>query len=102
MHRKFNYITSLLLLLAFLSPSLIKLGHHHQYASSETLNDRQSHFSVEKCPICNFELSNFLSGIEHIDLQNGQPNDAYFNIYNSRYNLNHSQFSFLLRAPPKG
>jgi len=100
MRRKINNITSLLLLLAFLSPSIIKLGHHHHHSLSKTINDRQSHFSLEKCPICNFEFSIFLSSIEKIDLQSENPTDSYCNKYDSRYILNFSEFSFLLRAPP--
>lgn len=100
MIRKFKNIISFLLLLIFILPTIVKLEHHHVNFISITKNENHSHVFQEKCAICNFEFSVFLSSFENIDLQKENPLDSYFNNYNSRYNSNLSQFSFLLRAPP--
>jgi len=100
MIRKFKNITSLLLLLVFLLPSIVKLEHHHEHFKCTTKNEKHYHVFHDRCGICNFEFSVFFPSIENIVLQKENPLDSYSNNYNSRYNSNLSQFSFLLRAPP--
>jgi hypothetical protein len=100
MIRKFRNIISLLLLSVFLLPSIVKLEHHHDQVVSKAKNEKHSSIFQDKCPICNFEFSVFLSSAENIDLPKENPLDNYCNNYYSRYNSNLSQFSFLLRAPP--
>jgi hypothetical protein len=100
MNRRFKHIVSLLLLLIFIFPSIVKLEHKHDHVESKVINEKNSNVFKDKCPICNFEFSIFLSTVENIDLPKDNPLDNYRNNYNSRYNSNLSQFSFLLRAPP--
>lgn len=100
MIRKSKNITSLLLLLVFLLPTIVKLEHHHEQVAFKAINEKQYQVSHEKCAICNFEFSVFFSSVENIDLQKENPFDSYCNNYNSRFNSNPSQFSFSLRAPP--
>ena len=100
MIRKFKNIVSLLLLSVILLPSIVKLEHHHHHVVYKLINDKNSHGFQDKCPICNFEFSVFISSVDNADLQKENPIDSYRNNYNSRYNYNLSQFSFLLRAPP--
>lgn len=100
MMRKFKKITSLILLLVLLLPSIVKLEHHHKHYAYNLTNEKDHPVLQDNCPICNFEFSVFISGIENIDLQNESPLDYYCNNYNSHYNSNLSQYSFLLRAPP--
>jgi hypothetical protein len=97
---KFKKITSSLLLLIFLLPSVVKLEHHHDSFICKAIDEKHYHVVHQTCAICNFEFSVFLTDIENIDLPKGNPLDNYSNNYNSRYNYNLSQFSFLLRAPP--
>lgn len=98
--KKLKKFTSLLLLLVFLLPTIVKLEHHPKHSVSNLKNEK--HFPVlqENCPLCNFEFSIFISCIENIHLQNDDPSDCYFNNYSSLHYFNLSQFSFLLRAPP--
>lgn len=100
MIRKFKNITSLLLLLVFLLPSIVKVEHHHEQVECKAKNEKHFHVLHEKCVICNFEFSVFLSSSENVESQKGNPLDNYSNNYNSQYHSNLSQFSFSLRGPP--
>ena len=100
MIRRFKNITSLLLLLVFLLPSIVKLEHHHEHFECKAKNEKHYHSLHERCVICNFEFSVFLSKSENIDLQKEDPLDNYSNNYNSRYYSKLSLFSFSLRGPP--
>ena len=100
MRRKFKNIVSLLFLIGFLLPSVVKFEHHHQHFECKAKNDKHFHEFHEKCSICNFEFAVFLSDIGNITLQKENPADRYCNDYISLNNYNLSQYSFLLRAPP--
>jgi hypothetical protein len=100
MTRKFKYITSVLLILVFLLDTAAKIEHHHKHNAIDFKSEKHTTVIQDNCPICNFEFPVFLSTIENSHLQNANHLDAYLNTYNSRYNSNLSQFSFLLRAPP--
>jgi hypothetical protein len=100
MNRKLKNLTSLLLLLVFLLPTVVKLEHHHEHFVYKVKNEKDSHVFYGKCGICNFEFFVFLSDIENIDLQNEKPLTNYRNNYYCLYYTNLSQFSYLLRAPP--
>ena len=80
---KFKNIISLLLLLVFLLPNLVKLEHYHQHPFYQVKNEKLYHLFQDKCVICNFEFSIFLPTVENIDLQNENPIDRYRNNYNS-------------------
>jgi hypothetical protein len=97
---KFKNIISLLLLLVFLLPTIVKLEHHHQHHIYQAKNEKQFRVFQDKCVICNFEFSVFLPAIENIELQNEDPIDCYSNNYKSLHICNLSQYSFALRAPP--
>lgn len=97
---KFKNIISLLLLLVFFLPTIIKLDHHHQHLTSHSQNEKRFNVFQDKCVICNFEFSVFLSATENIELQNENPGDSYNNNYKSLSICNLSQYSFALRAPP--
>jgi hypothetical protein len=100
MIRRFENITSLLLLLVFLLPSIVKLEHHHEHFEYKAQNEKQLNSFHERCVICSFDFSVFLSGAENIELQREFPIDKYSNNYNSRYYSDLNQYSFSLRAPP--
>ena len=65
MIRKFNIITSSLLLLVFILPSIVKLEHHHKHLISET--QTASPVFSEKC--VEFAVSNFLFSYQTMFLQ---------------------------------
>ena len=100
MNKKIKNIASLLLLLVFLLPTIVKFEHHHKLLSIDLKNEKNNTAVQNNCPICNFEFSIFISNVNNFRGQNQYFIDTYFTNYNSRYNSNLSQFSFLLRAPP--
>jgi hypothetical protein len=93
-------ISSFLLLIVFLLPSVVKLEHHHDGFKCRSIIEKHIHASHKGCIICQFEFSVFLTDPENIELTKEKPSDSYCNTYNSGYNNNLSQFSFSLRAPP--
>lgn len=93
-------IASLLLLLVFLLPSLVKLEHHHKRFECKSKSGMHYHAFQEKCAVCNFEFSVFSSDFENIVLQKKQPLANYCNHYKSVNYSTLSTYSFLLRAPP--
>lgn len=100
MVRKFKTIASLLLLLVFISPSIVKLEHHHEHFECKAKHEKHYHEFHEKCAVCNFEFSVFSSDFENIVLTTEQPLINYCNLYNSvNYSIRY-KYSFLLRAPP--
>ena len=100
MIRKFKNIASLLLLLVFLLPSIVKLEHHHEHFECKAKNEKHYHVLHEKCAVCNFEFSVFSSDFENIVLSKEQPLDKYCNNYKSVNYSTLPKYSFLLRAPP--
>jgi hypothetical protein len=100
MNRKTRNIISLLLLLVFLLPSIVKIEHHHDHFVYKANHENNSQVLNGKCSICNFEFFVFLSYAGNIDLQDEKPLENYCNNYNCLYYSNLPQFSYLLRAPP--
>jgi hypothetical protein len=98
--RKFKNIASLLLLLVFVFPGIVKLEHHHEHFVCKAKNGQHYHAYHENCAVCNFEFSVFSSDFENIVLQNEQPVDKYFNNYRLGKTSNLLKYSFSLRAPP--
>jgi hypothetical protein len=100
MVRKLNNIFSVFFLLVFLLPSLVKLEHHHEDLKCKTINEKHIHVHHEKCGICNFEFSVFLSHFANIDFRKENHLEYFCNNYDSVHFSNPSKFSFSLRAPP--
>jgi len=100
MIRKLKNIASLLLLLVFLLPSIEKLEHHHEHSNHYLKSEKDYPEFKDNCYVCDFEFSVFSSDFETIRLQKEQHLDKFCNNYSSFYYSNHSEQSFLLRAPP--
>jgi len=100
MIRKHKNIISIFLLLAFLTPSIVKLEHHHEHIVSKTADDKHSYAFQEKCPICSFEFSVFLTIIKRVELLKENLPDKYCNYYQSIFVSPFPSSSLLLRAPP--
>jgi hypothetical protein len=97
---KFRKITSGLLLLVFLLPSIVKAEHRHKRALFNVTDEKTHQRFSENCPVCNFEYSAFLANYTDNKLTDEYQTDSYCINYISRNNNNLNQFSFLLRAPP--
>jgi hypothetical protein len=97
---KFKNNISLLLVLVFFLPTIVKLDHHHTLAECTTHHRTHYHEFQGKCAICEFEFSFFLADSWELDFQEENPVICYCNNYESVYSSNLSQYTFLLRAPP--
>ena len=97
---KVKNIGSLLLLLVFLLPTIVKLEHRHEHFECKAKNIK--HFQVlhGKCAVCNFEFSVFFPDFASHSLSKEQNIVKYFNNYHSVNYTHLSKYSFLLRAPP--
>jgi hypothetical protein len=100
MKRRFKTTASLFLLLVFLLPTVVKLEHNHEHFVCKAENENHYHSHHERCIICSFEFSAFLSGFDKTELLKENPTDNYSNSYNSLYYFNLSLISFSLRGPP--
>jgi hypothetical protein len=98
--RKLKNSISLLLVLVFFLPTIVKLEHQHEHTECTTQNARHYHEFHEKCAICEFEFSIFLADSWELAFEKENPEAIFFNNYESVYSSCLSQYSFLLRAPP--
>jgi hypothetical protein len=100
MHKKFLSVLALMLLMVFLAPTVIKLGHQHDHeVTHHTGKGNNFQDYHQKCPICNYEFSVFSTDVESIErlIQKALPPHE---IYSIIYCYSESKFSFFLRAPP--
>jgi len=100
MKMMFRKIVSILMLVAFLMPSIVKVEHHHQHLICKAKNEKHLHVYQDKCEVCSFEFSVFASETLLVDLQNDKPLACYIDNYRSKYHFTYPKFSFQLRAPP--
>lgn len=102
MRPKFKKIISLILLMVFLLPTIIKAEHHHTYNIIHKKDEKQGPVFKENCAICNFALPAFIPDKENIDLLIEDLLIGYINNYQSPSLFNHTQITFSLRGPPEG
>jgi hypothetical protein len=100
MARKLKIIISVFFLLVFLLPSLVKLEHQHDDFKCKAINEKHIHVQHEKCGVCNFEFSVFLSDFAKIDFQKETYLEFFCDNYDSVNFADPSQYSFSLRGPP--
>ena len=100
MIRKFKHTVSLLLLLVFVLPSIVKPIHHHHHSLPKTKSGIHYSEIWNKCVICSLEFSMFSHDQKEIEFRNIIPLLIIEKHYKSVYYPNKSQFSFSLRAPP--
>jgi hypothetical protein len=100
MYGRIKSLASLLLLLVFVFPTIIKLKHHHEHFVCHAKNQKHFHEFHQNCSICSFEFSVFTSDSDNVSIAKENPKDSYCNNYSSQPYSNLSQFSFSLRAPP--
>ena len=97
---KLKKIFSFLLVLILLTPTIVKLEHHHNEFICNAKGEKLFHTYNERCAVCNFEFSIFLSEKTTISSIKIIKFNSYSNCYTSFPNSNLSKYSFLLRAPP--
>jgi hypothetical protein len=100
MIEKLRKISFFMLVLVFLAPSIVKLGHHHKEFYCNAKNEKHFHNYHQKCDICQFEFSVLKTENSHLISKNELPPDSYTNQYSSILNTFFAEYSFSLRAPP--
>ncbi len=100
MAQKFKNIISLIMVLTMLMPTILKLEHHHEHFVCNATSEKHFHNYHEKCAVCSFEFSVFLSDKINIFSVKDEETDNYNSHLNVSYYSNYSKYSFLLRAPP--
>ena len=100
MKKVFRIIISLFLLVAFLTPSIVKIEHHHEHHICNAKSQKHLHVYHDSCKVCNFEFSVFSSNLLNIKLEKEKHLANYSNNYSFQFNSTHSDYSFLLRGPP--
>ena len=100
MIQKLRHISSLLLVLLLLTPTIVKLENHHEHFVCHANNDKHVHTYHEKCSICSFEFSDF--SFNKTVLFSKVTEFGYKLILPCKtvHYSNSSLYSFLLRAPP--
>jgi len=100
MIQKLKNIFSVLVVAMLFLPSIIRLEHHHEYFDYPVKSGIFFHLVHEKCAVCNFEYSLFLSDNIKIALPNSELIDTYRICYTPCHYSGLSDYSFSLRAPP--
>ena len=101
MIQKLKNIVSVLVVVMLFLPSIIKLEHHHDHFDEPLVSGKYFHQVHEKCAVCSFEYSVFLS--EDINITSSKAElliDSYNNCYIPFYYSGLSNYSFSLRGPP--
>jgi hypothetical protein len=97
---KLRNIVSLLLIVFLFTPSLVKLEHHHDHFECKTKTEKHIHDHHEKCQICSFDFSIFMSEAFFSLLENPISFGVYINDYKVCNFSSTPDYFFLLRAPP--
>lgn len=100
MKKVFRIIVSLFLLVAFLTPSIVKMEHHHEHHICNAKSQKHLHVYHDSCKVCNFEFSVFSDDNFKVKFKNDRPVDCYSNHYQSANIYTRAKHSFQLRAPP--
>jgi len=93
-------IFSVLLLLLFLSPTVIRDFHHHEHFICHAKNEKHIHDHHPDCKICKFEFSVFKQDFYKTGFDKISFSDSYLTFYKVPHVISTGVLSFSLRAPP--
>jgi hypothetical protein len=100
MIERIKHIISLLLVVALLSPSIVKLEHHHDINQCHAKTEKHLHTQQKVCLVCNFEFSVYSINQTEQYWAITDIFDGYILSPYQYYYSNSSKYSFLLRGPP--
>jgi hypothetical protein len=100
MLRKIKNSISVLVVLALLTPPLVRLEHHHEPFFCNAKQEKHFHTYHEKCLVCNFEFSAFSVTGNVILIASHAFWANYILPRPDSFIPFWTKFSFLLRAPP--
>jgi len=85
---------------ALLSPSIVKLEHHHNIKQCHAKTEKHLHTQQKQCLVCSFEFSVYsISQTEQHWIKAETPDGYNQSPYQCCFS-NSSKYSFLLRGPP--
>lgn len=100
MLKLFRNSISILMIGTLFLPSIVKLEHHHDHFVCNAKTEKHFHDHHEKCSICSFEFSVFMSD-EFFSLpENPISFGGYINHYKVGNFSTSPIYTFLLRGPP--
>jgi len=99
-NKLFKHISSALLVLLFMTPTVVKLEHHHEHFVCHARGEKHLHKQHEQCAVCNFEFSLFEDSPATIFTSNSQANLPKFGLIHVSFARKIPHYSFQLRAPP--
>ncbi len=97
---KLKNFTPLFLVLLLVTPTLVKIGHHHEDFICKNPHEKHIHQTPEKCFVCSFEFSTFSDFKISTEILKLEISCAYECLLYKKPSLENSKYSFLLRAPP--
>jgi len=100
MSKNKKHIVSIFLVMILLMPTVIKLEHHHDHHCNHDQKDKSTTFFNDKCFICDFQFSTFVSKDFVPYLISFDYTELHAYLHTPFQYLNNSKYSFLLRAPP--
>lgn len=95
-------ITSLLMVLGLLTPSIVKLEHEHDDFVCKATTEKHLHTYHEKCDVCNFEFSLFSEAHPYQPITKSEFDSNYYSPFNQAFVGSNFIYSFRLRGPPAG
>jgi len=102
MKERFKYVVAFFMLWVFISPTIVKIEHHHEVFTCDAKGEQHLHQYHQKCEICTFEFPLFEALPNKISFQIEPVVVDFYNKHNSPNYFNPAKYSFLLRAPPSG
>jgi len=92
MKTRCKHIISILLLMVFLMPSVVKIEHHHDHGKLDDYTEHPSQEYHENCVICNFEFSAFMPFDSRVNFEAEEYSKQFINDYISAHFQNLSRF----------
>lgn len=91
---------SILMVGVLLLPQIVKLEHHHDHFVCNAKTEKHFHDHHEKCQVCSFEFSVFLTEDSSLLPEKPITQSAFNNPFGINTFSNSFAYSFQLRGPP--
>ena len=99
-NKLYRHISSVVLALLFLTPTLVKMEHHHEHFVCHATDEKHLHEQHERCGVCNFEFSLLEDVTVFFFTSQSQPSLPEFRAVYDSFAKQTLRYSFMLRAPP--
>lgn len=100
MLKLFRNSISILMIGTLLQPLIVKIEHHHDHFVCNAKTEKHFHDHHEKCQVCSFEFSFFLTEESSLLPEKPITQSAFINPFEVNSFSNSFAYSFQLRGPP--